>query len=363
MRNLSPTSGSAAKAKFKAVAKAEYQALALLHEVRRNVITSLFKGTKLRFNHENRFKTQRDAAQDGLDVFLEASKVHAATRGVSQGTTKFSGNALQAAGRDFVKQCSDLEDIQDVVNAITSQALNDLLNEITPFLGIALGAAKIKALAAEVHRSARLLFRQHQHVSGFRPGDPQTAAESVIRLIRGELTRNSIDLTKETASTGAKIAGLFADAGTASTLTIGMANAVAGLGLSLYKLGIDIKYQKAGNARLDKGDLQADVFNECPVLGCYMLTCVDTSTAANFFISDVGLPGWMDRLEQMKRKQMDPLLDMATRLIDNSTLQLDGLRSNKGVFLHKKKTWFAKKRAEWFDHCDIAEKWLSRYTS
>ena len=58
--------------------------------------------------------------------------------------------------------------------------------------------------------------------------------------------RGEADLTRHTASTGSKIAGLFVDLGTSSNLTISVANAVAGLGLALFQLGLDIKDLKAG---------------------------------------------------------------------------------------------------------------------
>jgi hypothetical protein len=103
---------------------------------------------------------------------------------------------------------------------------------------------------------------------------------------------------------------------------------------------MNIKDMRAGNARLAKpATLDLTVFGECPILGCYLLTCADTSTVANFFVADIGLPGWMDRVEALKRKQMDPLLKIASKAIDASPLQLEGLGSNKGT--HVKKGFFA----------------------
>ena len=64
---------------------------------------------------------------------------------------------------------------------------------------------------------------------------------------------------------------------------------------------------------------------------------------ANLFIGDIGLPGWMDKVEQMKKEKMDPLLKVASKAIDASNLQLDGLQSNKGTFV--KKGYFASVKA------------------
>jgi hypothetical protein len=57
------------------------------------------------------------------------------------------------------------------------------------------------------------------------------------------------------------------------------------------------------------------------------------------FVADIGLPGWMDKVELMKKKQMDPLLKIANKNIMSSRLQLEGLSSNKGT--HAKKGFFA----------------------
>jgi hypothetical protein len=58
----------------------------------------------------------------------------------------------------------------------------------------------------------------------------------------------------------------------------------------------------------------------------------------------MGMPGWMDKVEKLKRDQMDPLLKIASKAIDASNLQLDGLQSNKGTFV--KKGFFAEVKAK-----------------
>lgn len=159
-------------------------------------------------------------------------------------------------------------------------------------------------------------------------------------IIQRDLAKHSVKLARQATATGMKIAGLFADMGTATTVGVGVANTLAGIGLELVSLGIDIKDMRAGNKRLSKPDtLDLTVFEDCPILGCYLITCADTSAVANFFVADIGLPGWMDRVEQMKKKQMDPLLKIATKNIESSRLQLEGLSSDKGT--HSKKGFFA----------------------
>lgn len=52
---------------------------------------------------------------------------------------------------------------------------------------------------------------------------------------------------------------------------------------------------RAGNKRLAApSTLNLTVFKECPILGCYLLTCADTSAVANMFTlpTSVCRGGW-----------------------------------------------------------------------
>ena len=52
----------------------------------------------------------------------------------------------------------------------------------------------------------------------------------------------------------------------------------------------------------------------------------------------------MDRVEMMKKTQMDPMIKIAAKNIQASRLQLDGLQSNKGT--HMEKSFFSKIRSK-----------------
>lgn len=56
---------------------------------------------------------------------------------------------------------------------------------------------------------------------------------------------------------------------------------------------------------------------------------------ANMFVAGIGLPGWMDRVEEMKKTQMEPLIKIASKNIAGSRLQLEGLASDKGTYVKK----------------------------
>lgn len=273
----------------------DFAALGELSKARRMLVVNMFNGTRLKFGN--------------AAVASNAAKLLS------------SGKSLASSGKKIAQGSSS-----------ASKALS-------------VPGIKEAAEAQKVVDDGHNLYKHAEYREGFRPGDPSAAADAVKIIIRRDLAKHSVDLGRQALATGAKIAGACGDLGTGTNAAIGTANALAGLGLKLFALGIDIKDMRAGNKRLDKPDsIDHTVFTECPILGCCLLTCADTSSVANLFIADIGLPGWMDKVEKMKKEKMDPLLKIASKAIDSSPLQLDGLQSNKGTFVNK--GFFARVKAK-----------------
>ena len=316
----------------------EFRALSALAGARRDVLVNTFKGTQLKFGTVERVVTAKKLLKSAKKLSSVSKK---ATSGAAQ-TAKAAPSipGLKQAVEAFIVQCADVDGLDSIIEAISSEILQELVAEITPFLGIVVSGGKLAMAGKKVAEDGYNLYKSYDYIKGFNRGDPMAAAEAVQSIIKRDLAKHSIQLGQQALATGGKLAGILGDGGTATTVAIGAANALASLGLELYSLGMDIKEMRAGNARLNSpATLDLTVFEECPILGCYLLTCADTSSIANFFLSDIGLPGWMDRLEQMKKKQMDPMLKIARKSIESSRLQLEGLAQNRVT--HAKKGFFA----------------------
>jgi hypothetical protein len=321
-----------------ALRREDFTGLAEIAKARRGAMVNMFAGTKLKFGASS-------AATAGKDILSSGHKIYSNSQKLAGGAAKAAKAApsvpgMQEAFQDFMVKCADVPGIGDIIDAIGSHAVSELLAEVTPVLGIFVSGAKLVKAGKAVAEDSYNLYKSAEYRKGFLRGDPSAAAEAVQTIIKRDLAKHSVKLAQQTVATGAKVAGTLADLGTASTAIIGAANALASLGLTLASLGVDIKDMRAGNKRLAvPASLDLTVFEECPVLGCYLITCADTSSVANLFVADIGLPGWMDKVEMMKKKQMDPLLKIATKEIESSRLQLEGLSSNKGT--HSKKGFFA----------------------
>lgn len=321
-----------------ALSHAEFMALATLAQARRQTMVNMFSGTQLKFGLMGAVKSSKSLISGGKKLHAGIGKLGQGGTSAAKGLPSVPG--MQQAFKDFMVECADVENIQDVIGVIGEQALSDLVGEVTPVLGVLVSGGKLAKAGKTVAQDGYNLYKSGQYKKGFLRGDPSAAAEAIQAIIRRDLAKHSVQLAQQSAATGMKIAGLFADMGVATTVGVGIANTLASIGLELASLGVDIKDMRAGNSRLARPDsLDLTVFEECPLLGCYLLTCADTSSVANFFVADIGLPGWMDKVEQMKKKQMDPLLKIATKNIEASRLQLEGLASNKGT--HSKKGFFA----------------------
>jgi len=319
------------------LSRGEFMALAELAKARRQLVVNMFGGTKLVFGRSGQLSTAKSLLSTGKSVKTSVSK---AAKGGSSASSVATLPGMKEAFENFMVECADVDNIGDVIEAIGGEVLHNLVAEVTPFLGIVTSSVKLAKAGKAVVTDGYNLYKSADYKRGFRMGDPYAAAEAIQLIIKRDLAQHSVKLAQQTVATGAKIGGLFADFGTATTAAIGVANTLASLGLQLFSLGLDIKDMRAGNKRLAQPNaLDLTVFNESPILGCYLITCADTSAVANMFVADIGLPGWMDRVEAMKKNQMEPLIKIASKNIASSRLQLEGLVSDKGT--HVKKGFFA----------------------
>jgi hypothetical protein len=55
----------------------------------------------------------------------------------------------------------------------------------------------------------------------------------------------------------------------------------------------------------------------------------------NFFVADIGLPGWMTRIEQFKKQGLDPIVETAEAQITRSRISITGFNTGKGVVAEK----------------------------
>ncbi len=318
---------------------AEFRALATLARARRENMATLFVGTHLAFGRNARQAVGISLLKKGKAV---ATKAKSFSSAISAGKTAapaakaFAAPAVKQLAKEFIAICTDLHDVGDIMEALGSDVISDLTSELVPYFTILMSGYKSAKAWRAVYQDGTNLYRSDNWKEGVLPGDPLAAAIAVQVIIKRDLVRHTVDATRQTAVLATKVAGLFADFGAATGSAIGLANATATLAIELASIGIDYKEMKAGNKILEKpGTLSLAVFESCPLLGCYLITCSDDSSLANFFVAEIGLPGWMDKVEKIKKTQLGPLQAVAAKSIQSSRLELVGLASNKGMIEKK----------------------------
>jgi hypothetical protein len=317
----------------------DFKAMGVIANARKNNLKTMFEGTHLTFAKYAREKSVKNALSDASSL---ASSTKSLVSGIKSGAKTASAisqvSDLHSNATQFLQIATNLHDISDVVSAVGSEVMHSMISEITPFIGVVTSSYKAAKSWRAVVANARDLYKGDYYLEGVLPGDPTAAATAVLTCIKRFLAANTADAARNTASAATKIAGLFADMGTATTAAIGAASALAKLIQELAILGRDYTEMKAGNLVLDSSDpaaLSVAVFKVCPLLGCYLIACSDTSMIVNLFLVDMGMPGWMDKVEIMKKNQLDPLIKNANKAIVSSHLTLEGLKANKGTFAEK----------------------------
>jgi hypothetical protein len=320
-----------------ALSDKEFSALGAIAKARRDNLKNLFEGTSLTFAKYSREKVLKNALSDAASLGSSAKDLVGGIQ--SGGTTAAALSTLgdiRSNGMELIKIAANLHDNSEVVEALGVEVLHSLISELTPFVGVLTSSYKSAKSWRAVVANARDIYKSDYYLEGVLPGDPTAAAEAVIAVIKRFLAANTADATRNTAAAATKIAGLFADLGTATTAAIGAASALSKLIQELAILGRDYMEMKAANALLkDPARLDLNVFKVCPTLGCYLIACSDTSMVVNFFVADIGLPGWMTKVETMKKTQLDPLIKNANKAIVTSHLTLEGLKTNKGALSKK----------------------------
>jgi hypothetical protein len=260
-----------------------------------------------------------DAVKDGKEV-IDSIKTAASAAG-------------KEAAESLLKKLFDGMDWVQVI-PLLGDALLQVQKEVTAFLSAIPCLGSIESGAKAVYyfgkaaERAWTSYKTEQSSTVIRSGDPRAACLAVVEILdraRNEnIVKGSINATHAAASAGM----FFVDGGAISGPVAAAAKTAANMCQSLYLWARDIKEMIKGNEALgDSEHLTADIFKISPVLGAYLMTESQTSDLVSFMISDIGLPDWMGRIEQLL-PQLHYVQDQSGKLIRSSRLHLTGLATN-----------------------------------
>lgn len=316
------------------LSKADFTAMAAIAKARKENLQAMFKGATIVYGKTSAAGSAKTVVSAGATVYRNASQL--ASLG-STATKAAASGGVRAQAEQLILDAVGVEQIGDLIEVITNHALTELVKEMMPYVGIIMSSYKAGIAWKAVVDQARKEMGWDDYTDFILPGDPLAACAGVRTILRRNIARDTTQATIQTAAVASKIAGLAGDFGSGATTTvIGLASGLASLAVELTQLGIDIREMRAGNKRLAKPEsLDKTIFHECPLVGSYLIAYSPTSMVLNFFVADIGLPGWMDRIEQFKKEGLDPILETAEEQITRSRITITGFNTGKGVVAEK----------------------------
>ena len=316
------------------LSKADFTAMAAIAKARKENLQTMFKGATIVYGKTSAVGSAKSIASSGYKIYSSAKAL--ASTGTAAASAASSGG-FRAQAQQMIMDAVGVDQLQDLIEVITSEAVEHLVKEMLPYVGIVMSSYKAANAWKQVVDQARKQLAWDAYTEFVLPGDPVAASAAVKTILQRNIARDTVQATIQTAAVASKIAGLAGDFGSGATTTvIGLASGLASLAVELTQLGIDIREMRAGNKRLEKPEsLEKSVFTECPLVGSYLIAYSPASMVLNFFGADIGLPGWMARLEEFKKQGLDPIVEVAEKQIERSRITITGFHTGKGVVAEK----------------------------
>ncbi|MBD8880156.1 hypothetical protein IHE49_06655 [Rhodanobacter sp. 7MK24] len=93
---------------------------------------------------------------------------------------------MKEAFQNFMVECADVDNLHEVIEAIGSEAMHELVAEVTPVLGVVTSSVKLARAGKAVVIDAHNLYKSDDYKRGFR---------RAIRMRRPRRSRSSSSVT------------------------------------------------------------------------------------------------------------------------------------------------------------------------
>ena len=232
------------------------------------------------------------------------------------------------------------QEVMQVLGELIPQFMVELVGAVVPYVGVVTsGTAAMVALGqtvvAQYHRE-----QSEQHVAAFAKGDAVAAVRAIQRMIERERNRAMRTAAIQAGDAIVKAAAHTADAVTFGAPSVsliavplsGATKALALLGQQVFLLARDVQEKSKANDLLQSQiRLDAEIFDRCPLLGCYFIAGSTTSNIVNFLVDDIGSAGWLLDVETIVKNHIHPMVSMARGVIEDSPLEVEGLELSKAA--------------------------------
>lgn len=307
----------------------ELKALAFMASERKKVIARLFEGKEVTFRN-----SPRGAQQSVKDAAEKVKKTcESATSSLSGKGKKTSGESASDKIKEKLESLvTDFFSVEKVEQlGSLSFLVIDIIGKcgvsIAPVVGHIKDGYDLFTGWSKVGLALREKYSISQCAYAIDTGAPAAAFAGLKLCLTEEAKNEAASASIATTSFALKSGLALVDGGAISGPVVGAANALAALTLALYNLSTEYHATKGINEALAKGDLDIRLFKTYPLMGCYMLTSATFSDLIP--IENFGTPGWMDYVENLKKRSFDGIYDLSTKLIESSPWKSRVCRSGR----------------------------------
>ena len=195
-----------------------------------------------------------------------------------------------------------------------------ILSNVAPFVGIVRSGERLIQHIRDFYGTAVQRYRSIHAVAALHGGNAKAAGEAVKKMLQKALVAGALDIGRTASQFTVGLASACIDGG----MMVNLVASVQKLIQRLVLIGLDISERNSAMSCLRKGVFNRDVFKASPLLGCYYLTCSNTSDIVGLLAAPGGDEDWMSKVEKSK-KYIDPLLASAREQIQKSRLEVVGI--------------------------------------
>ncbi len=290
------------------ITELDQKALRYLEDARRQYIVQLFQGREIKLSAK--VYTGYEVSSSVVQAGTVASSVYTQAK-------KLVHLILGNAANDPTMMA--------MISDVLGKSLSDFIAQVAPGVGLAYSSSMATYngyLALSAAKSAHSISNSGQ---GLLPGDPNAAFLAVKTLIERERNACAAHSGVHALEATAKAAGIFLDAGTATTTAAAIIGTTSRLLITLHLLKKDWDEMRAVKDLFQKPwEIDSSIFAKSPLLGCYFLLSADTWVIVNLICQDFGKPGFKYKVEQAVKHHLNPLMNVAGQCIVNHRMTLTG---------------------------------------
>jgi hypothetical protein len=231
---------------------------------------------------------------------------------------------------DFCNKLCKGVDVNHVLSALHLGDIQSFAGNIAPLVGVISSGGKAVAGWAGVAEAAWRKNSIAEVRYAVAPADPEAAFDALLVLLTREVRTKTGKAGVATVAFTGKLLGTFADAGAVTGPLVGMMETLASIFQTIFEYVRDYREREMANDLLGLRALDMELFNICPLLGCYFLVIQDHSSIINMAVGEYGGPNFVFDAERMIEK-VRPVLKQAREYILVSRLEITGLEKAKGI--------------------------------